>query len=157
MHACVDTATTRCDARNSCAPVSLTWPLRGPYLPNDSYSTPSHRTAEQDRSTQCESYAKNNGGTNLSVTSTHPLPPPVQTLRLHHLVDNKSGNFGNKLTFNGHTKAVSRTTYGAQTRLIYSCSRDTTIRQWNRCDIPALRVFEGHDLACTDLALSAGM
>ncbi|CAM9244805.1 unnamed protein product, partial [Pylaiella littoralis] len=38
---------------------------------------------------------------------------------------------------------------------IYSCSRDTTIRQWNRCDIPALRVFEGHDLACTDLALSA--
>ncbi|CBN77035.1 conserved unknown protein [Ectocarpus siliculosus] len=37
---------------------------------------------------------------------------------------------------------------------MYSCSRDTTVRQWNRSGISALRVFEGHDLACTAIALS---
>ncbi|CAM9841354.1 unnamed protein product [Ectocarpus fasciculatus] len=37
---------------------------------------------------------------------------------------------------------------------MYSCSRDTTLRQWNRSDTSALRVFEGHDLACTAIALS---
>ncbi|CAM9381221.1 unnamed protein product, partial [Hapterophycus canaliculatus] len=37
---------------------------------------------------------------------------------------------------------------------VYSCSRDTTIRQWERSDTTALQSFEGHDLACTAVALS---
>ncbi|CAM9598490.1 unnamed protein product, partial [Scytosiphon promiscuus] len=37
---------------------------------------------------------------------------------------------------------------------IYSCSRDKTVRQWSRSSSTALRVFEGHDLACTAVALS---
>lgn len=80
---------------------------------------------------------------------------PAQTLRLYNSLD-EVGTFRNMLTFGGHTKAVNRATYGAATRLMYSCSRDTTLRQWNRSGISALRVFEGHDLACTAIALSEG-
>lgn len=77
-----------------------------------------------------------------------------KALRLHSL-DGESGSFRESLSFIGHAKAVSRATYGATTRLFYSCSRDTTIRQWNRSGSSALRVFEGHDMACAALALSA--
>lgn len=97
-----------------------------------------------------------------SSEGTKPFPPPrlyplkpAQALRLHNL-DGQSGSFRSNMLFAGHTKAVTRATYGATTRLIYSCARDATIRQWNRSDSSALRVFEGHDMACTALALSAG-
>lgn len=85
-----------------------------------------------------------------------PSTQPSQALRLHNLVG-ESGSFRNSMSFTGHTKAVARATYGLTTRLIYSCSRDTNIRQWNRSGSTALRVFEGHDMACTALALSAGL
>lgn len=78
-----------------------------------------------------------------------------QTLRLYSL-DGKSGSFRNSLSFRGHTKAVARATYGRRTRLAYSCSRDTTLRQWSRSADLAILSFEGHDLTCTALALSAG-
>lgn len=95
---------------------------------------------------------------NSRIYSPTPIPCvyPIQTLRLHSLVGG-GGNFRNSISFSGHTTAVARATYGVTTRLIYSCARDTTIRQWNRSESSALRVFEGHEMACTALALSAGI
>lgn len=67
-----------------------------------------------------------------------------------------SGSFQNIVIYNGHSKPVSRAVCGTTTELIYSCSRDTTVRQWNRSGGDSLQVFAGHTLACSAVALSAG-
>ncbi|CAN0046568.1 unnamed protein product, partial [Laminaria digitata] len=56
--------------------------------------------------------------------------------------------------FVGHSKPVARVAYGATSRLLYSCSRDTTLRQWSRAGVAPLRAYEGHTLACTALSPS---
>lgn len=94
------------------------------------------------------------------MSSTH-----AQTLRLHEC--DSSGSFLNRATYRGHSKPVARAVYGKSTDLIYSCSRDTTVRQWHRSAAAggqggeegggALQVFEGHVLACSAVAISAGI
>ncbi|CAN0000674.1 unnamed protein product, partial [Sphacelaria rigidula] len=59
-------------------------------------------------------------------------------------------------TYRGHSKPVTRAVYGSSNEVLYSCSRDTAVRQWNRLGgEEALQVFEGHTLACTAVGLSA--
>eukprot|EP00903_Cladosiphon_okamuranus_P015395 g14219.t1 len=141
-----------CNSRDHGAPDSQT---SAAYLP-------ARRAVEQDRDARRSDGAVENRalheGAILGIVSAgmgeFVTCGEDKTLRLHNLVA-ESGSFQNNMSFAGHTKAVARATYGPTTRLIYSCSRDTTIRQWNRSDSTALRVFQGHEMACTALALSA--
>lgn len=94
----------------------------------------------------------------LSALMSHGVymlfPRNIQTLRLHNV--DASGLFWSRESFVGHSKTVVRAAYGTTTRLLYSCSRDTTLRQWGRDGVAPLRAYEGHTLACTALSLSSG-
>ncbi|CAD5119221.1 DgyrCDS7853 [Dimorphilus gyrociliatus] len=54
-----------------------------------------------------------------------------------------------------HDKEVTKTTYDPKSDTFYSCSRDTTIKQWSRNNKNPVNTYNGHFMVVTGIAVNS--